>query len=105
MKLTEDKKIELKEAYPKTPLKIVTVKTGDEEHDFVFKPVDRVTVDISSKEAGNSPTKSVEIEMVNSLVFGDKSVIEKDDTVFVALMKKWGEIQKSTNVTVTLGEL
>ena len=105
MKLTENNKQELKEQFPKVPLKLVSVATAGEEHDFVFKPVDRVTMDVSSKEAGNSPTKSVEIEMVNSLVFGDKSVIEKDDTVFVALMKKWGEIQKATNVTVTLGEL
>jgi len=105
MKLTEDKKQELKVAYPKTALKVVSVKTADEEHDFVFKPVDRVTIDVSSKESANSPTKSVEIEMVNSIVFGDKAIIEQNDTVFIALMKKWGEIQKSTNVTVTLGEL
>lgn len=105
MNLTEDKKKELKQMYPDTPLKMATVTQGGKSYDFVFKPVDRVTADMATKEAANSPTRSVEIEMVNSLVFGEKSVIESNEYVFMSLMKKWGEIQKTNGASVTLGEL
>jgi hypothetical protein len=105
MRISEEKRIELKELYPKTPLKVATVSVNEETHDFVFKPLDRVTIDQSAKATSNSPTQAVEIEMVNSLVFGDKTLLETDDTVFIALMKKWNDIQKNNTATVTLGEL
>jgi hypothetical protein len=105
MKISDEKRKEIKQAYPSVPLKVVSVNVGEEQHDFVFKPIDRVTIDQSAKATANSPTKAVEIEMVNSLVFGDKTILEEDDTVFIAVMKKWNDIQKTTTATVTLGEL
>ena len=104
MKLDDEKRKEIKAANPSVKLTVATVKDAfGVEHDFVFRPIDRVTSDISSKEVSNSPTKAVEIEMTNSLVFGDKNAIASDDIVFHALMRKWSEIQKP--VAVTLGEL
>ena len=102
--MTSEEKIALKAQYPDQVLKTANVTDGKgKKHLFVFMPLDRSTMDLSGKEALNSPTRSLEMQMVNSCVHGDKSLISTDDYVFRALVENWQAIQKSGEVE--LGEL
>jgi hypothetical protein len=103
-RLTDADRERLKSEYPSVKLRTATVKDAKGEwQDYVFAPLDRAVVDMSSKEAKNSVVKSLEIEMVNSCVFGDKAAISTDDVVFMALMSNWAKIQVAP--VVALGEL
>ena len=104
MKLTTETRAKLKSEYPSVKLTVATVKDRKgTEHDFVFQEIDRETSDISSKEVQNSPNKALEIEMTNSCVFGDKTIVTNDLSLFNGLRAKWRDIQKPCEVR--LGEL
>jgi hypothetical protein len=63
-------------------------------HDYAFKRLDRLEIDLATKEIGNSPTRGLLIQMSSTCVFGDENLIETDVEIFRAIQSKWGELQK-----------
>lgn len=63
-------------------------------HDYAFKRLSRLEIDLATKEINNSPTRGLLIQMSSTCVFGDESLLETDDEIFRAIQSKWGDLQK-----------
>jgi hypothetical protein len=102
--LTAEDIARLKREYPNQKLRTATsTNKQGEKITFVFVPIDRSLMDLAGKQAESSITTAMTMQMVATCVFGDKNLIQNDDSVFRGLSEIWSKIQKVTEFE--LGEL
>jgi hypothetical protein len=69
-------------------------------HDYAFKRLSRLEIDLATKEIGNSPTRGLLIQMASTCVHGDENLLETDDEIFRAIQSKWGDLQKECEAEI-----